>query len=212
MRWTDVPRRRRGHAPPAALADSSGGILVVGSAGLIDRQQGAAPGADIGAGWFASVALTGPVDPCCRGQRGGWCGEDWSGKATGRAASWRPNARCAWVPRITTLSTNPAAAETAASVGPDGPARLRHNSPAKTPARTLLMTTIIAGADSHPRVGSPGGISPPGSLRTERDSLPSLRSCHLDHQGVPDPRPVGEVAGELRGDAVPGCAGLPVGT
>jgi hypothetical protein len=66
----------------------------------------------------------------------------------------------------------------------------------------------------HPevRVGSPGGISPPGSHGTERDSLLSLRSCRLDHHGVPDPRPVGEVAGELRGDAVPGCAGLPVGT
>ena len=26
--------------------------------------------------------------------------------------------------------------------------------------------------------GSPGGISPPGSHRTERDSLPSFRSSH----------------------------------
>src|SRR5512132_4703534 len=62
------------------------------------------------------------------------------------------------------------------------------------------------------RVGSPGGISPPGSHGTERDSLLSLRSCHLDHQGVPDPRPVSEVAGELRGDAFPSCPRLPVGT
>jgi hypothetical protein len=51
--------------------------------------------------------------------------------------------------RITALSTNPAAAETAGSVGPDGSATLRHNRPAKTPARTLLITTIIAGADTH---------------------------------------------------------------
>lgn len=29
-----------------------------------------------------------------------------------------------------------------------------------------------------PRVGSLGGISPPGSHGTEHDSLPSLRSCH----------------------------------
>ena len=37
----------------------------------------------------------------------------------------------------------------------------------------------------HPRrnlVGSPGGIAPPGSHGTERDSLPSLRSSHRIRQ------------------------------
>src|SRR4029453_1202438 len=52
--------------------------------------------------------------------------------------------------------------------------------------------------------GGARGGNPPGSPRTERDSPPSLRSCHLDHQGVPDPRPVGEVAGILPGDSLPG--------
>ena len=31
---------------------------------------------------------------------------------------------------------------------------------------------------SECRVGWPGGLAPPGSHRTERDSLPSLRSSH----------------------------------
>jgi hypothetical protein len=34
-------------------------------------------------------------------------------------------------------------------------------------------------------VGSPGGISPPGSHRTEREPLGSLRSSHLSHWNVP---------------------------
>ena len=33
-------------------------------------------------------------------------------------------------------------------------------------------------------VGWPGGVSPPGSHRTVRDSLPSHGSCHPDHQNV----------------------------
>ena len=56
------------------------------------------------------------------------------------------------------------------------------------------------------------GIAPPGSPRTERDSLPSLRSRHLDHQRSPDPGPVGEVAGMLPGDSLPGRPSFPLGT
>src|SRR6266540_5544039 len=33
-------------------------------------------------------------------------------------------------------------------------------------------------------VGWPGGVSPPGSLGSRRDSLPSPGSCRLGHQGV----------------------------
>jgi len=62
------------------------------------------------------------------------------------------------------------------------------------------------------RVGWPGGISPPGSHGTERDGLPSLRSCHLDHQRVPDPGPVGKEPGILRGDTLPGRPSLPLGS
>jgi hypothetical protein len=44
------------------------------------------------------------------------------------------------------LATNPTAAATAGRTGPEGPARARLSSPANTPARTLLTTTITAGA------------------------------------------------------------------
>jgi retron-type reverse transcriptase len=40
--------------------------------------------------------------------------------------------------------------------------------------------------------GWPGGISPPGSHRTERDSLPSFRSSHLIRLELGHPGPVGE--------------------
>ena len=33
--------------------------------------------------------------------------------------------------------------------------------------------------------GSPGGVSPPGSHRTERDSLPSFRSSHPSFRNLP---------------------------
>jgi hypothetical protein len=61
-----------------------------------------------------------------------------------------------------------------------------------TDHRALSLTSIArpAGDARHvaeacqthpdtPMDGSPGGIAPPGSHRTERDSLPSLRSSHL---------------------------------
>src|SRR5208282_6687289 len=46
------------------------------------------------------------------------------------------------------------------------------------------------------RVGWPGGISPPGSLRSRRDDLPSPGSSHPSHKPVVAvPFPVGEQAG-----------------
>ena len=66
----------------------------------------------------------------------------------------------------------------------------------------LLAEAVRRLAASQGRVAR--GRNPPGSPRTERDSLPSLRSCHLDHQRIPDPRPVGEVAGIPPGDSLPG--------
>lgn len=44
-------------------------------------------------------------------------------------------------------------------------------------------------------VGSPEGVSPPGSHRAERDSLPSLRSCHSESPETRCPCPVGEEPG-----------------
>ena len=77
------------------------------------------------------------------------------------------------------LSTNPAAAEMAGPTGPDGPATLRHPSPVKTPAKTLLMTTITAGAVSSPGHQGPclgrGCRAPPGWPRDRR--WPSARTA-----------------------------------
>ena len=53
------------------------------------------------------------------------------------------------------------------------------------PKLTFFGWTVFETADgSRPRylVGSPGGIAPPGSHGTERDSLPSLRSSHRIRQ------------------------------
>src|SRR5919201_5439868 len=47
------------------------------------------------------------------------------------------------MPWLTRLSRKPTAAARASGSGPDGPATLRHSSPATTPASTLLTTTIM---------------------------------------------------------------------
>jgi len=46
------------------------------------------------------------------------------------------------------------------------------------------ITPVLLAKDLAARylVGSPGGIAPPGSHGTERDSLPSLRSSHRIRQ------------------------------
>src|SRR6266849_5625960 len=53
---------------------------------------------------------------------------------------------------------------------------------------------MIRGGRAGPvaAAGWPGGISPPGSHRTERESLPSLRSSHLIWLELGHPAPVGE--------------------
>jgi len=48
--------------------------------------------------------------------------------------------------------------------------------PIHSPCRRL--TAQLGGMGGAGGAGWPGGISPPGSHRTERDSLPSLRSSH----------------------------------
>jgi hypothetical protein len=68
--------------------------------------------------------------------------------------------------------------------------------------------------DHPPIAGWPGGISPPGSHRTERESLPSLRSSHLKavpevgHPGPVSHRPPAQCrrshVGRDRLDARPG--------
>src|SRR6266567_2043748 len=45
-----------------------------------------------------------------------------------------------------------------------------------------FLQAAVAAPGDRAEVGSPGGISPPGSHGTERESLPSLRSSHLIHQ------------------------------
>jgi hypothetical protein len=63
-----------------------------------------------------------------------------------------------------------------------GPSRARSPGPAggdDTKAEPTIATTDDAkNNNDHELVGWPGGIAPPGSHRTERDSLPSLRSSH----------------------------------
>ena len=43
------------------------------------------------------------------------------------------------------------------------------------------MTLAFLKIEEDEKVGWPGGISPPGSHRTVRDSLPSYGSCRSDH-------------------------------
>jgi hypothetical protein len=47
---------------------------------------------------------------------------------------------------------------------------------------TQPLPGSILAARGQPAVGWPGGISPPGSHRSRRDSLPSPGSCHPVHQ------------------------------
>jgi hypothetical protein len=54
------------------------------------------------------------------------------------------------------------------------------------PVRLLYLITLrVFGwlvLPGRSLVGWPGGIAPPGSHRSQRDSLPSLGSSHPDHQ------------------------------
>src|SRR5712692_9592731 len=64
-------------------------------------------------------------------------------------------------------------------------------------ALSILAVTFAEGAERNRALGLygagwPGGISPPGSHRTERESLPSLRSSHLIWLELGHPGPVGE--------------------
>ena len=68
------------------------------------------------------------------------------------------------------LTTNPTPAEMAGGAGPDGPATLRHPSPVKTPARTLLMTTITAGAVSSPSHQALPGTGMPTAAKLAQGS------------------------------------------
>jgi hypothetical protein len=63
------------------------------------------------------------------------------------------------------------------SRGAAGPAPPAHPHPARRCHRR--------GGACRRSVGSPGGISPPGSHGTEREPLGSLRSSHLSHWNVP---------------------------
>ena len=67
-------------------------------------------------------------------------------------------------------------------------------SPRPTERRSATPRTIRTGHHPHPRataVGWPGGISPPGSRRSRRDSLPSPGSSHQPSVGA-DQAPVNE--------------------
>jgi hypothetical protein len=57
-------------------------------------------------------------------------------------------------------------------------------------------------------VGWPGGVSPPGSLRSGRDSLPSPGSCHLRWPEVAGPAPVCEQVRMPFGDPLPARFGF----
>jgi hypothetical protein len=59
------------------------------------------------------------------------------------------------MPWLTRLSRKPTAAARASGSGPDGPATLRHSSPANTPASTL---------DLGPVFGQPFGVIPAKAL------------------------------------------------
>jgi hypothetical protein len=59
-----------------------------------------------------------------------------------------------------------------------------------------------------PVVGWPGGVAPPGSHRSGRDSLPSPGSCHLRWPEVAGVAPVGEQVRVSVGDPVPAGLGL----
>lgn len=52
-------------------------------------------------------------------------------------------------------------------------------------ARLLCTDLAPVRRTGQRSVGSPGGISPPGSHGTEREPLGSLRSSHLSHWKVP---------------------------
>ena len=47
-----------------------------------------------------------------------------------------------------------------------------------------LRLALVTWTSAPTRVGWPGGISPPGSHRSRRDSLLSPGSCHPGHQAV----------------------------
>ena len=57
------------------------------------------------------------------------------------------------------------------------------------------LRAIVDEAAGITRVGSPGGIAPPGSHRSQRDSLPSPGSSHQLSVERADRSPVGEQAG-----------------
>jgi len=77
------------------------------------------------------------------------------------------------------------------------PPRPHRTRPSSLWALVLGIKQVLLG------VGWPGGVAPPGSLRTGRDSLPSPGSCHLDRQRMCGPGPVGEESGLVHNGTVP---------
>ena len=61
------------------------------------------------------------------------------------------------------------------AAGFHGELEARGYSPGTAEVQLQLMAELSPGE-------WPGGIAPPGSHRSRRDSLPSPGSCHLDHQ------------------------------
>jgi Transposase DDE domain len=78
--------------------------------------------------------------------------------------------------RSVTEETSPP--ETADRRPPSRTSWISRESPGRSPGEPSASDL------DHPRVGWPGGISPPGSHGTERDNLSSLRSCHPGHQAT----------------------------
>lgn len=79
--------------------------------------------------------------------------------------------------------------------------------PPQGPRRRGPVHLRVHGRPLRPRVGWPEGVSPPGSHRTERDSLPSLRSCHSDHQKHGVHAQWAKSLGCRAGDALPAPVG-----
>jgi hypothetical protein len=129
---------------------------------------------------------------------------------TGPTRTTHPSPRPPRFRNIRPTTALPAAAPKPTKSGPGRPPGSRNRRPAprhdvgKTVKRDL---TITAHKSAEGR--EPGGLSPPGSHRTERDSLPSLRSSHLCHQKPALPPPVREQAGiSIEEPGPPCCAPL----